>query len=138
MCTTFIIAPFCLDVPPPLANRPTRVTILPAPTLHRLYLAPYPLQRICHTLRSPLPLSPRGSLPRRSQIIRSPPFISVFIIASEVIDGDTYWNKSCCIIGPGMFSLRKVNQMEREMCSYLESLLNVKPEVQTEVKTSAV
>jgi len=55
-------------------------------------------------------------------------FISAFMIASKVICDDTYSNKSWCVVGQGMFSLREINQMEREMCSYLEWILNVKPE----------
>jgi len=50
------------------------------------------------------------------------------MIASKVICDDTYSNKSWCIVGQGMFALREINQMEREMCSYLEWILNVKPE----------
>lgn len=47
-------------------------------------------------------------------------FISVFMLASKVICDDTYSNKSWSIVGQGMFALREINQMEREMCSYLE------------------
>src|SRR5882762_11152189 len=54
-------------------------------------------------------------------------FISAFMIASKVICDDTYSNKSWCIVGQGMFALREINQMEREMCSYLEWQLNVDP-----------
>jgi len=50
------------------------------------------------------------------------------MIASKVVCDDTYSNKSWCVVGQGMFSLREINQMEREMCSYLEWVLNVKPE----------
>jgi hypothetical protein len=49
------------------------------------------------------------------------------MIASKVICDDTYSNKSWCIVGQGMFALREINQMEREMCSYLEWELNVDP-----------
>jgi hypothetical protein len=47
-------------------------------------------------------------------------FISAFVIASKVICDDMYSNKSWCIVGQGMFALREINQMEQEMCSYLE------------------
>jgi|SRR5271170_2278505 len=47
------------------------------------------------------------------------------MIASKVIYDDTYSNKSWSIVAQGMFSLRKINQMEREMCSYLEWELTV-------------
>jgi len=54
-------------------------------------------------------------------------FISAFMLASKIICDDTYSNKSWCIVGQGMFALREINQMEREMCSYLEWQLNVDP-----------
>jgi len=54
-------------------------------------------------------------------------FISAFMLASKVICDDTYSNKSWSIVGQGMFALREINQMEREMCSYLEWQLNVEP-----------
>jgi len=54
-------------------------------------------------------------------------FISAFMIASKVICDDTYSNKSWSIVGQGMFQLREVNQMEREMCQYLDWELNVEP-----------
>jgi len=52
-------------------------------------------------------------------------FISAFMIASKVICDDTYSNKSWCIVGQNLYSLKEVNQMEREMCSYLEWILYV-------------
>ncbi|KAK7691759.1 hypothetical protein QCA50_005160 [Cerrena zonata] len=54
-------------------------------------------------------------------------FISAFMLASKVMCDDTYSNKSWSIVGQGMFALREINQMEREMCSYLEWQLNVDP-----------
>jgi hypothetical protein len=47
------------------------------------------------------------------------------MIASKVICDDTYSNKSWAIVAQGMFSLREINQMEREMCSYLDWELTV-------------
>ncbi|KDQ09976.1 hypothetical protein BOTBODRAFT_178534 [Botryobasidium botryosum FD-172 SS1] len=55
-------------------------------------------------------------------------FISAFMIASKIICDDTYSNKSWCVVGQGMFSLREINQMEREMCAYLEWVLTVPKE----------
>jgi hypothetical protein len=49
------------------------------------------------------------------------------MIASKVVCDDTYSNKSWTVVGQGMFSLREINQMEREMCGYLEWVLNVDP-----------
>lgn len=47
-------------------------------------------------------------------------FISAYMIASKVICDDTYSNKSWSIVAQGMFNLREINQMEREMCTYLD------------------
>jgi hypothetical protein len=52
-------------------------------------------------------------------------FISAFMIASKVVCDDTYSNKSWCIVGQNLYTLKEVNQMEREMCSYLEWILHV-------------
>ena len=54
-------------------------------------------------------------------------FLSALMIASKVICDDTYSNKSWSIVGQGMFQLREINQMEREMCQYLDWELNVEP-----------
>lgn len=54
--------------------------------------------------------------------------ISVFTIASKIICDDNYSNKSWCIVGQ-MFALREINQMQREMCSYLEWQLSVEPKI---------
>ena len=45
------------------------------------------------------------------------------MIASKIICNDTYSNKSWCIVGQGMFTLREINQM----CTYLDWQLNVDP-----------
>ncbi|KAF8967972.1 hypothetical protein BDZ97DRAFT_1802236 [Flammula alnicola] len=47
------------------------------------------------------------------------------MISSKVMCDDTYSNKSWCIVAQGMFTLREVNQMEREMCNYLDWELTV-------------
>ena len=54
-------------------------------------------------------------------------FISAFMIASKVICDDTYSNRLWSIISQGMFQLREINQMEWEMCQYLDWELNVEP-----------
>ncbi|OWZ62514.1 hypothetical protein AYX14_05372 [Cryptococcus neoformans] len=51
-------------------------------------------------------------------------FISAFMIASKVICDDTYSNQSWGIVAQKMFALKEINQMEREMCGYLEWNLN--------------
>jgi hypothetical protein len=47
-------------------------------------------------------------------------FIAAFMIASKVVCDDTYSNRSWCLVCRRMFSLKELNQMEREMCCYLE------------------
>ena len=47
-------------------------------------------------------------------------YISAFTIESKVICDDTYSNKSWSIVAQGMFTLWEINQMEREVCSYLD------------------
>ncbi|KZT36389.1 hypothetical protein SISSUDRAFT_71074 [Sistotremastrum suecicum HHB10207 ss-3] len=119
----------CPELPPP----PTSATTGPPPpapllplfiaySLHRTRLpssvtfsALYLLSR----LKRRFP-SARGSSGHRL-------FISAFMIASKVICDDTYSNKSWTVVGQGMFSLREINQMEREMCGYLEWRLGVEP-----------
>jgi hypothetical protein len=53
-------------------------------------------------------------------------FIAAFIIASKVICDDTYSNHSWCIVAQKMFDLKEINQMEREICAYLQWDLKVK------------
>ncbi|KAJ7751052.1 hypothetical protein B0H16DRAFT_1841334 [Mycena metata] len=52
-------------------------------------------------------------------------FISAFMVASKVICDDTYSNKSWRIVAQGMFTLREISQMERELCNYLDWELTV-------------
>ncbi|KAJ7616384.1 hypothetical protein DFH06DRAFT_1365586 [Mycena polygramma] len=47
-------------------------------------------------------------------------FISVFMIAAKIMCDDTYSNKSWTIVAQGMFTLHEINQMEREVCNYLD------------------
>jgi hypothetical protein len=54
-------------------------------------------------------------------------FLSAFMIASKVICDNTYSNKSWLIVHQGMFALCEVNQMECEMCVYLNWELNADP-----------
>ncbi|KAH8087822.1 cyclin-like protein [Cristinia sonorae] len=127
ICARFVTHLFaCPDVPPPSASHPPAPTpplaLFIAYALHRTRLhssvtfaALYLLQR----LKARFPAA-RGSSGHRL-------FISAFMLASKVICDDTYSNKSWSIVGQGMFALREINQMEREMCSYLEWQLNVEP-----------
>jgi len=54
-------------------------------------------------------------------------FISTFMLSSKIICNNTYSKKPWCIVNQGMFALWKINQMEWEICSYLECQLNVDP-----------
>jgi hypothetical protein len=104
------------------------------------FAALYPLQR----LKACFPLAKESSGHRlfisafmptsKSLKARFPPakgssghrlFISTFMPTSKLICDNMHSSKSLCIIGQGMFTLREINQMEREMCSYLEWQLNV-------------
>ena len=49
------------------------------------------------------------------------------MIASKVVCDEAYSNRSCSIVGHGMFALQDINQMEREKCSYLQWQLNIEP-----------
>ena len=49
------------------------------------------------------------------------------MLASKIICDDAYSNKSWCIVGQGTFAFQEINQMEREMCSYLEWQLSIDP-----------
>jgi hypothetical protein len=111
----------CPDVPPPPAppstNPTPRLDHFIVYALHRTRLhssvtfaALYLLQR----LKARFPAA-MGSFGHRL-------FISAFMLASKIICDDTY-----CIVGQGIFALREIDQMEREMCSYLEWQLNVDP-----------
>ena len=126
MCARFITHLFsCPDVPPATSQAAVTPSLahFVAYALHRTRLhssvtfcALYLLSR----LKNRFPAA-RGSSGHRL-------YISAFMIASKVICDDTYSNKSWCVVGQGMFTLREINQMEREMCGYLEWVLNVKPE----------
>lgn len=72
---------------------------------------------LLHRLKARFPAA-RGSSGHRL-------FISAFMIASKVICDDTYSNQSWCIVGQKLFTLKEINQMEREMCGYLEWNVNV-------------
>jgi len=83
-----------------------------------------PLGHVC----GPCPSSTtQGSFPHRTGIIR-PSSLRIHIHVGQ--QGHlrlTYSNKSWSIVAQGMFQLREINQMEREMCQYLEWELNVDP-----------
>ncbi|GJE91416.1 hypothetical protein PsYK624_075660 [Phanerochaete sordida] len=134
VCAHFVTHLFaCPDLPPTQSpSQPApRLDLFIAYALHRTRLhesvtfaALYLLQR----LKARFPAA-RGSSGHRL-------FISAFMLSSKVICDDTYSNKSWSIVGQGMFALREINQMEREMCSYLEWQLNVEPTTLAEFEKS--
>lgn len=120
----------CPDLPPASTNSQSRLPYFIAYALHRTKLhesvtiaALILLQR----LKARFPTA-RGSSGHRL-------YISAYMIASKVICDDTYSNRSWSIVAQGMFSLREINQMEREMCSYLEWELTVDNTMLTNFET---
>ncbi|EJT51279.1 hypothetical protein A1Q1_07522 [Trichosporon asahii var. asahii CBS 2479] len=123
MCADYILSLFgCPDVPPqahPGQPTPSMAHFI-AYALHRTRLpsvVTFAALLLLDRLKTRFPAA-RGSSGHRL-------FISAFMIASKVICDDTYSNQSWCIVGQKMFSLKEINQMEREMCTYLEWKLNV-------------
>lgn len=105
----------CPDYPPSSTHAHAKLPYFIAYALHRtklhqsvMFAALILLQR----LKARFP-SARGSSGHRL-------FISAFMISSKVMCDDTYSNKSWSVVAQGMFNLREINQMEREMCNYLE------------------
>lgn len=126
LCARFITHLFaCPEYPPQPANggphpASAKLPYFIAYALHRTKLhqsVNYAALVLLQRLKARFPTA-RGSSGHRL-------FISAFMIASKVMCDDTYSNKSWGIVAQGMFSLREINQMEREMCSYLEWELTV-------------
>ncbi|KAI5121444.1 hypothetical protein M0805_009553 [Coniferiporia weirii] len=106
--------------PPAPSNVPGTLAHFVAYALHRTRLhasVTFTALALLHRLKTRFPAA-RGSSGHRL-------FLSAFMIASKVVCDDTYSNKSWAVVGQGMFALREINQMEREMCAYLEWQLNV-------------
>jgi len=111
----------CPDYPPaPNAASHTKLPYFVAYAIHRTKLHPsvtFAALALLQRLKARFP-SARGSSGHRL-------FISAYMISSKVMCDDTYSNKSWCIVAQGMFTLREINQMEREMCNYLDWELTV-------------
>jgi hypothetical protein len=58
------------------------------------------------------------------------------MIASKVICDDTYSNKSRAVVSQGMFSLREINRLERELCPYLDWEITFGPSVLADFEAS--
>ncbi|KAI9459964.1 hypothetical protein HD554DRAFT_2041724 [Boletus coccyginus] len=123
LCARFITHLFaCPEYPPSSSNSTVKLPHFIAYALHRTKLHPsvtFAALVLLQRLKARFPTA-RGSSGHRL-------FISAFMLASKVICDDTYSNKSWSIVAQGMFQLREINQMEREMCQYLEWELNVDP-----------
>jgi hypothetical protein len=123
LCGRFITHLFaCPEYPPTSSGSNTKLPHFIAYALHRTKLhasVTFAALVLLQRLKARFPTA-RGSSGHRL-------FISAFMIASKVICDDTYSNKSWSIVGQGMFQLREINQMEREMCQYLDWELNVEP-----------
>ncbi|KAF9039420.1 hypothetical protein BDZ89DRAFT_1090436 [Hymenopellis radicata] len=121
LCARFITHLFaCPDSPPATSQIHARLPHFIAYAFHRTKLAnavTFAALILLQRLKARFPTA-RGSSGHRL-------FLSAFMIASKIICDDTYSNKSWTIVGQGMFNLREVNQMEREMCSYLDWELTV-------------
>ncbi|KAF8434992.1 hypothetical protein L210DRAFT_3409429 [Boletus edulis BED1] len=123
LCARFITHLFaCPEYPPSSSNSTVKLSHFIAYALHRTKLhvsVTFAALVLLQRLKARFPTA-RGSSGHRL-------FISAFMLASKVICDDTYSNKSWSIVAQGMFQLREINQMEREMCQYLEWELNVDP-----------
>ena len=83
-------------------------------------------RKMCSYLERQLDVEPSALKEFESMVRRdfkgSGPYPAHYILPihdrSQVICDDTYSNKSWCIVGQSMVTLREINQMEREMCSY--------------------
>ncbi|EGO00719.1 hypothetical protein SERLA73DRAFT_178625 [Serpula lacrymans var. lacrymans S7.3] len=123
LCARFITHLFaCPEYPPSTSGSSTKLPYFIAYALHRTKLhasVTFAALVLLQRLKARFPTA-RGSSGHRL-------FVSAFMIASKVICDDTYSNKSWSIVAQGMFQLREINQMEREMCQYLDWELNVDP-----------
>ncbi|KAK0454655.1 uncharacterized protein ARMOST_01090 [Armillaria ostoyae] len=121
LCARFITHLFaCPENPPAASQSQAKLPYFIAYAFHRTKLHPsvtFAALILLQRLKARFPTA-RGSSGHRL-------FLSAFMIASKIICDDTYSNKSWTIVGQGMFNLREINQMEREMCLYLDWELTV-------------
>ncbi|KAH8835553.1 hypothetical protein DL96DRAFT_64634 [Flagelloscypha sp. PMI_526] len=128
LCARFITALFqCPLSPQGMPSRQLQLPYFIAYAVHRTRLHPcvtYAALVLMQRLKARFPTA-KGSSGHRL-------FISAFMIASKVICDDTYSNRSWSIVAQGLFSLREMNQMERELCSYLDWELTVADPILTD------
>ncbi|KAF9484133.1 hypothetical protein BDN70DRAFT_873030 [Pholiota conissans] len=127
----------CPDYPPASSQSQAKLPYFIAYALHRTRLHPsvtFHALLLLQRLKARFP-SACGSSGHRL-------FISAYMISSKVMCDDTYSNKSWCIAAQAMFTLREINQMEREMCNYLnwelmvdhQTLFNFETAVKKEIR----
>ena len=123
LCTGFITRLIaCPEYPPTSSGSNTKLPYFIACALHRTKLHSSVTSAalvLLQYLKARFPTA-RGSSGHRL-------FLSAFMIASKVMCDDTYSNKSWLIVGQGMFQLREISKMEREICQCLDWELNVEP-----------
>ncbi|TFK98244.1 hypothetical protein BDV98DRAFT_629147 [Pterulicium gracile] len=126
LCARFVSHLFACPKYPPYTASTTTSTPSPslphfiAYALYRTQLRPsvaFAALSLLQRLKARFPTT-RGSSGYRL-------FITAYMIASKVICENTYSNRSWCVVAQGMFPLREVNQMERELCMYLDWELTV-------------
>ncbi|KAJ7804844.1 hypothetical protein B0H14DRAFT_3773460 [Mycena olivaceomarginata] len=110
----------CPPFPPQFTHSQAKLPYFIAYTLHRTKLHrsdTYAALVLLRHLGACFPAA-RGSSGHRL-------FVSAFVVVSGVICDDAYLDESLSIVAQGMFTLREINQMEREMCNYLDWKLTV-------------
>ncbi|TFK33907.1 hypothetical protein BDQ12DRAFT_585610, partial [Crucibulum laeve] len=116
ICARFITSLFaCPELPPSSMQSQQKLPYFIAYALHRTKLhgsVTFAALMLLSRLKNRFP-TVRGSSGHRL-------FITAFMIASKVICDDTYSNKSWRIVAQRMFTIREINQMERDMCYYLD------------------
>ena len=116
LCARSIMHLFaCPEYPPTSSGSNTKLLYFIAYALHRMKLhslVTFAALVLLQQLKARFPTA-CGSLGHHL-------FISAFMIASKVICDNTYSNKSWLIVSQGMIQLREINQMECEMCQYLD------------------
>ncbi|KAF5360311.1 hypothetical protein D9758_009129 [Tetrapyrgos nigripes] len=121
LCARFVTRLFgCPETPASVTHSQTKLPIFIAYALHRTKLhssVVFASLVLLQRLKARFPTT-RGHSGHRL-------FLTAFMIASKVICDDTYSNKSWSVVSQGMFTLRELNQMEREMCNYLQWEFNV-------------